>query len=335
MNRNIRPNKGVGKQVNSAVPSKRVYSLTLLLLSCFMPNIAYADIDLSSLSDGSVESHSHIYKDFYDETNHWKQCDICKEIDSLGNHTLTSKWTISSTSCSPNNYKITSCSECEYEAQELNKNKHTLNRIGHGITEDGKGYVVSSCSSCKNNYARSSEGHTYTYSNGTVVDMEKLTIGSKIYNEYGQSYTINSMYKEYNHNVDYKELDWSLSEDNKTLSITARIDMPDLAHQWFSTSQFTNTNYVYQYLYLDGLSTSGDGVVNYSPKSVSYDASTDILTSTYKVSIRDYNKKYMKPGYFTISLYLANGNWYAGYNSKPIIINTNFIDPTIGSTDIE
>lgn len=307
----------------------------LILMVLSSTTVYASEVDLSGLSDSKVESHNHVYRDFYNETNHWKQCDICKKIDSLSNHTLTSKWTVSSTSCSPNNYKITSCSGCSYEIQELNRNSHSLMAMYHGFDSNRILSVHSYCDKCLSIYASSGDGHVYTYGNGQTVDIDAITPGSTVYNEYGQYYTINSLFKGYEIDSDDVVVQWSLLEDKKTLNATVTIGMPDLAHQWFSTSQFTNENYVHQRLYLDNLGIGGVGLTSYAPITLRYDSNTDTLISTYSVSIRDYTKKYINNGSFYVSLYLNNGAWWSGRSGRVINVGTNFIEPTIETTGFQ
>lgn len=75
----------------------RTYKISLLALliicSCEVTVLA-GEVDLSNLSKPDVSSHACILEQKHDELSHWNECSICKEKTELGNHTLSTEYTL-------------------------------------------------------------------------------------------------------------------------------------------------------------------------------------------------------------------------------------------------
>lgn len=337
----------------------RVSAVSLLVLS-LCNNIAYAseinpsslsgggqtvalaseiasEIDLSMLSDSTIDSHNHVYQQEYDATYHWDKCLICKQEINKVKHTITTRYSISSTTCNRANNKITSCSKCAYNDSVPSYKSHTFSYLQHWMDPYTKVQSLHSvCSKCGGNYYKYDNSSTtgiYKYSNGSRVNCENVKIGSTIYNPGGGCDSISWVYKDVAVDTENEMFDVTYEIlDKSKLKVDIAIKMPDKAHEWFSTSKFTNSNYVYILVWYVDLHASYPGSRGNTKISASrYDAETNTLYATYTFPLKDYKKNYDKSGKVEVAMYLLNGTNRCRYSAPSVEIPINFDEPEISS----
>ena len=57
-------------------------------------NVNVTVVDVTNMVTGSNINHQHIYKTMYDSTQHWEECTICHEKNSVVNHNFTTTWAL-------------------------------------------------------------------------------------------------------------------------------------------------------------------------------------------------------------------------------------------------
>ena len=70
-------------------------------------------IDITYLEDNGNMEHEHIIKTMYNENEHWEECTICGQKQSILKHNFTTVWDLNSESCQYYNFATNSCS-CGY-----------------------------------------------------------------------------------------------------------------------------------------------------------------------------------------------------------------------------
>lgn len=298
-------------------------------------NVYASEINLSSLSGGNEYSHNCILEDKFDIDYHWQECKMCKQAFNKTNHTLETKYTISANSCSPSNYKIISCSLCDYSTQEPVNKKHTLKSIHHGISSDtGLNFIYSKCSVCTNNYYHSYDGYKYTYSDGTEVDPGNLRLSTTIKNPDGASGNITWKYQCYELDDSMFDITYSIS-NSKTFNATVKIKVPDLVINWIGKDNIASSSNVWTNLWgynlFDGFE---GGNTSLSPTNIFYNKTSNIYTVKFTGNLKDYTKNYDTIGNFNVVLYVKKDSTLrAAYKASNTPLPVNFIDPLI--TNVE
>ena len=103
------------------------------------------EVDLTGISAGDELSHSHIWVEEHDETNHWRYCKICKMEESRMPHEFgEKKWILGSESCLRGNGYTRVCSACGY--QETGQKPCVWG--GEYINDSGRAYHLKKCKIC-------------------------------------------------------------------------------------------------------------------------------------------------------------------------------------------
>ncbi len=133
-------------------------------------------IDVTNLVKGKETEHEHLWKKIYDENNHWEECTVCGEKQSIEKHSYTTTWALGYESCHRSNYYTKSCL-CGYSF--IGCRPCVWNGKSYFAVDPAGGYGHSrACSVCKDFIM-----HSYylnSYGNGKVY--------SEIYSETNSHY---------------------------------------------------------------------------------------------------------------------------------------------------
>lgn len=317
---------------------KRVLTGIAIILTLTL-NIAHSSdniIDISdSLDTGSEISHSHIWKDEYDESWHWQRCLVCNAKENKQTHTLTSKNTMG-TSCNSSNKKITSCSSCAYTKEEALNYGHTFSYLEHWCLVNTNTMLFwSRCRNCGGCYGSSLDGYKYYYSNGVEADPYSFVAPNTIKNQWG-----NSSYLSETTNGNYYGEDagfrCNYTINNNTLDLTVEFKVPSVILNQLSASQLNDSTYVHIYSWVNRLASGKETTAfAVNPYYRAYNSQTNTITMKFSINLRNSNMDYEYPGTATASVRfrVPYGSGYRAYlyECTPVNLNTNFSDVLVNN----
>ena len=70
-------------------------------------------IDVTNIVNDDWFEHEHEWNWKFDDTNHWQECEICKERKDESTHTVTENWSLTGAKCRNGNSCTKRC-ECGY-----------------------------------------------------------------------------------------------------------------------------------------------------------------------------------------------------------------------------
>ena len=85
---------------------KIICSILLILVMGGTVSASAVEIDLTEFAAGGASTHSHIYSQKYDSSNHWEECKLCGSVINKNAHTLSTSYTKGEGSCAPGNYRM-------------------------------------------------------------------------------------------------------------------------------------------------------------------------------------------------------------------------------------
>ena len=141
-------------------------------------NGSSTNINLTSLVTGEDVSHTHIYEKKYDDTSHWEECFICKNIQNKQEHHKTTSGTGICES-----YYIEYCTDgcgyslstyVEHEIEYFPQND-IYDEKGSNTNQSAYNHGIGICKNCKAKYAYSEDGTLMTRQecvdeNGNIIN---------------------------------------------------------------------------------------------------------------------------------------------------------------------
>lgn len=295
-----------------------VMTATCLMASAFAVTIT-EQVNLTSFAGGDTATHSHIWVQKYDDTNHWDECSLCGAKQSVVSHTVSSSYSLGAGNCNYNNRKTTVCSVCGWSKTEAVSQGHTNNGPADYVPDEGcelehefERYGVNSitplattglsdvaafafCSRCKDIY-----GPQYTTKNGGVTDKDGNPIDIDSVTKPIDLY-VNGQLVSKNYNIKAQQISWAIDENlsytlvnnNSQIRIQGTIDISKNAEFW-GAYQNASAKTVHLQIYTGGTTDAGSAKytwLNFYP-SVS---NTGIINIDETVSARDTTQKYSAP----------------------------------------
>lgn len=178
------------------------------------------EVDLTSFANADSATHSHVFKERYDEQQHWKECELCALKQNIAEHVL-STYDTNPQVCSSNNVRRTSCSGCAYSKTENPNIPHTWGtstRVWGGYSGSDSSrvvYVVGvPCDVC-GTYNNVPAQHA----DGSVIDWETAEPPVDVYlnGEYQRTVTEKKFY--YNSRSGLDSLTWDYDENSHVFTV--------------------------------------------------------------------------------------------------------------------
>ena len=340
-----------------------------VVVACLMATTVFAvtiqtPVNLTSFAGGDSTTHSHVWVQKYDATNHWDECSMCGTKQGMGKHILNYSYIYSEDNCDYNNRKVATCSKCGYSVSERVSSypgdkdytdeeypyelKHTFDRFVYNsngsVQLDKIGLseccCYRYCSSCHNVYgpALTTANGGVTDANGNRVDLTTATEPTDLYVQGQKVYTGWRMRWEPLSGTPTGDISYTLLNNGQQVRIRATIDVSHTQiMDVLKTAPNSNVNVQF---YAGGMfETSLYTWVNCS-STVSSDGKI-VVDKT--IDERDASKKWVNSMQFYISYIWMNWRTEDGLDHMPVLsgctgssklLNTNFTDPTITSATV-
>lgn len=268
-------------------------------------------VNVTSLTTNANTSHSHIFKEKYNNTHHWNECIICGLVQNTKVHTLKTTYSISENTCSPSNIRMEICTDnCGYSNSTYYSSKqHTKNNIPTTSIYDYSHYYT--CSECGTGQdvegCRSSDGTpiTKTSPRGT-----KCVICNYIYDKYCVVL------------ISSTKPSFELIDNETNLLITYTAPLPT------GFSHLSLNSYITVRYYAD------DSANARSVYPVSSKLDGNNVVNQYILPLRDVTNKYFDPIYCNESRNYSNSDTIYIQNLNGGTYLTNFSDPIINSVTL-
>lgn len=205
---------------------KKLLTQLIVVLSLVSPTFA-VEIDLTQFASGDTSTHSHIYTQKYDSSNHWQECNLCGIKKDMVAHTLSTKDTHVAT-CHSSNKRASSCSACSYSENKsyvTNDHNLVLYAIFHNATHN-KILPEYKCSKCAYYITDTNLSIPAYYTDGTVVDWQNLIQGASIVREGSTPLEVTTVYVTTYAGTPTADVDLQLSNDKRTLTVSGKIYFP-------------------------------------------------------------------------------------------------------------
>jgi len=166
--------------------------IAALMLCAAGVQVSAVELDLTSFASGSSETHSHIWEHKHDKTEHWQECSLCSAIQGCAAHNLLTSFTVSETSCSPENKKLVSCSGCSYQESIPWQQPHLADGPGGAWWEAPGNDGLRDHKFCTACCTYSSATSVWTDVNGNCVDPTQVSVPCTLYSEWGTELNLTS-----------------------------------------------------------------------------------------------------------------------------------------------